>query len=90
MREPWKTLWLLAAATACFITSIVGALYLIVQIKQRRDVIGALALAAACLGPLFGMIFFARVEYGEWMKGVPWWDRMKDGYRPPIKLPPND
>ena len=42
----------------------------------------------ASLGSFFTMLVLNRIEYGEWSKGVPWWERMaKDGYRPPIKFP---
>jgi hypothetical protein len=83
MQEPYKTRLIAALGIVCL-----AALGLCLhELLTRYDLTAQiLGFSITVLSALVWLIL-ARVEYGEWMKGVPWWTRMADGYRPPIKLP---
>lgn len=87
MREPGKTR---LVALVAFLLVILSAGCSLVLMARHVTIIDRWLVAGAFLGGMFSMICMARMEYGEWMKGLPWWVRMKDGYRPPIKFPADE
>ena len=88
MREPLKTRLIGLWAVFLLISGGTSAVYLIRWFGTEHLMQAGLVLVAY-FGAMFGMLGMSRFEYGEWSKGVPWWERMKDGYRPPIQLAPD-
>jgi len=87
MREPGKTRLIALGGMIVFGLTVACVVALMLRLGSTID---RWLLLGVILGALYSVIILARIEYGEWLRGVPWWERMKDGYRPPIKLPTDD
>lgn len=87
MREPLKTRLILLAGAGLIIAA--GACILFAILQVGWNPLAIMAISAAPMFAFASVFFISRAEYGEWLKGEPWWERMrKDGYRPPFKVPP--
>lgn len=85
MREPLKTRLISAAGLVTLVGVVASTLYLFYGFADERDLPRAFLVAFIFLGSIGYGLVLSRMEYGEWSKGKPWWDRMRDdGYRPPI------